>query len=400
VAAKSSQKQPQSSSQRSSQLQASVQADAALSPEQRKYKQLAAKIEKAKLELLAWQEQVAWFAQQHHERMQPLLAELATCQLRFVKRLEVLLAGSGRTAAERETMRRAVCDQAALLVGCEYLSDAQNAELQALHDLHADVKWDDAIANAEAESMAEAKAVFEAASGLDLGDEAFESHEALLERIHQMMNAQAEGQTPQEASPSYFGAQQERESRKPTAKQRRKKIEAERDVQEASQSLREVFRKLASALHPDRASDDGDRARRTAMMQRVNQAYAQQDLLGLFALQLEIEQIDPAHLNSASSERMRHYNRVLSSQLQELQAEIEAREEVFCMQFGVEPWLRVKPKLLPALLNQQVKDLQIAVEQAQFDLRQLDVPANVKRLLKQIRKLQDESDNDAFFEPF
>jgi hypothetical protein len=154
-------------SQKPSQLQASKQADVALSPEQRKYKQLATKIEKAKLELLAWQEQGAWFAQQRHERMQPLLAELAACQLRFVKRLEVLLAGPGRTALERETVRRALCDQAALLVGNEFMSDEQSAELQALHDLHADVSLD--AANAEA--VADTKAMFEAASGLDLGDE-------------------------------------------------------------------------------------------------------------------------------------------------------------------------------------------------------------------------------------
>jgi hypothetical protein len=406
VAGKSAQEQPQGpsqrSSQRSSQLQGSVQADAALSPEQRKYKQLATKIEKAKLELLAWQEQVAWFAQQHHQRMQPLLAELAACQLHFVKRLAALLAGPGRTAVERATMRRALCDQAALLAGNEYLSDAQNEELQALHDLHADVKLDVAVANAEAEAMAEAKAMFEAASGLDLGEEQFDSHEALLARVRQKMDeqAQVQGQTLEDTAPDYFDAQRDHGPGKPTAKQRRKLMAAERDEQQASMSLREVFRKLASALHPDRASDDADRKRRTLMMQRVNQAYAQQDLLGLFALQLEIEQIDPAHLNSASSERMRHYNKVLSSQLQELVAEIEAREEVFCMEYGVEPWLRLKPKMLPTLLNQQTKDLQIAVQQAQFNLQQLDVSANVKRLLKQIRKLQDESDSDEFFVPF
>jgi hypothetical protein len=385
-------------SQKPTQLQASKQADAALSPEQRKYKQLATKIEKAKLELLAWQEQGAWFSQQRHERMQPLLAELAACQLRFVKRLEVLLAGPGRTALERETMRRALCDQAAILVDSEFITEAQSDELAALHDLHADVSLD--VANAEA--VAEAKAMFEAASGVDLGDEQFDSHDDLLERVQQKLREQAqdEGQTPEEAAQSYFSAQQAHKPRKPTAAQKRKESAAQRDAQEASLSVREVFRKLASALHPDRASDDEDRTRRTALMQRVNQAYAKEDLLGLFALQLEIEQIDPAHLNGASSERMRHYNRVLSSQLQELQAEIEAREEAFCMQFGIEPWLRVKPNLLPALLNQQLKGLQFAVMQGQSDLKQLDVPANLKRLLKQLRKEQEANDNADFFARF
>ena len=48
-----------------------------------------------------------------------------------------------------------------------------------------------------------------------------------------------------------------------------------------SQSIREVYRKLAGALHPDRESDPQERERKTALMQRVNQAYAKNNLLQL-----------------------------------------------------------------------------------------------------------------------
>lgn len=374
---------------KSSSLQASAQADAALSPEQRKYKSLAAKIEKAKLALLAWQQQGAWFEQERSKRMTPLLAELAACQYRFVIKLASLLAGPGRTAVERKTMRRALCEQAAQLVGSEFINDAQATELKALHDKHAEVGLDEV----NAEAVAEMKAMFEAASGVDLGDEDFDSHEALLDRVQQEMHAKAQEAGANDAQAAGFGASK---PRKPSAARQRK----QQEEKEASLSVREVFRKLASALHPDRASDDADRVQRTLMMQRVNQAYAQQDLLALFALQLEIEQIDPTHLAQASNQRMRHYNQVLSAQLQELLAELDAREEAFCMEFDVEPWLRLKPHLLPALLKQQVQDLQYFLQQAQHDLRQFDVPANVKRLLKQLRQLHRENDDDDLLMPF
>jgi hypothetical protein len=380
---------------KSSQLQAGPQADAALSPEQRKYKTLAAKIEKAKLELLAWQEQEALFEQGASLRMTPLMAELAACQYRFVIKLASLVAGPGRTAIERKTMRRALCEQAAQLVDSEFIGEEQAAELKALHDLHADVQLD----QVNAEVVANMKAMFEAASGVDLGDEEFDSHEALLDRVQQKLQAQAQDASADDADDADaadFRTSNQRKPHKPSVAQQR----AEHEAKEASMSVREVFRKLASALHPDRAIDDADRVQRTLMMQRVNQAYAKQDLLGLFALQLEIEQIDPAHLAQASSERMRHYNRVLSAQLQELLDELEWREEEFCMAFGIEPWLRVKPNKLPALLNEQVKELKFVLMQAQSDLQQLDVPANVKRLLKELRKLQERNDIEDFLLPF
>ncbi len=48
----------------------------------------------------------------------------------------------------------------------------------------------------------------------------------------------------------------------------------EAEAQQATQSVREVYRKLASALHPDRETDERQREAKTALMQRVNQACA------------------------------------------------------------------------------------------------------------------------------
>src|SRR5690606_20305824 len=92
---------------------------------------------------------------------------------------------------------------------------------------------------------------------------------------------------------------------------------AERKAQaarEASVSVREVYRKLVSALHPDREIDAAERKRKTRLMQRANQAYERNDLLELLALQIETEQIDAAALASVPEERLKHYNQVLLDQ--------------------------------------------------------------------------------------
>ena len=62
--------------------------------------------------------------------------------------------------------------------------------------------------------------------------------------------------------------------RKTVAQQRR-----EAEVQQATPSVREVYRKLASALHPDRETDE---------QQRVNEA---DDLLALLELQIEFREV-------------------------------------------------------------------------------------------------------------
>ena len=51
-------------------------------------------------------------------------------------------------------------------------------------------------------------------------------------------------------------------------------------------------------------------------MQRVNQAYEADNLLGLLNIQLEIERVDMEQLSSFTPERMQHYNHVLRQQLE------------------------------------------------------------------------------------
>ncbi len=43
------------------------------------------------------------------------------------------------------------------------------------------------------------------------------------------------------------------------------------EEQQTSQSIRELYRKLVSALHLDREPDPQERERKTLLMQRINQ---------------------------------------------------------------------------------------------------------------------------------
>jgi hypothetical protein len=108
---------------------------------------------------------------------------------------------------------------------------------------------------------------------------------------------------------------------------------------------RESCRELASLLHPDRETDPRERKAKNALMQRVNQAYAANDLLTLQELQLQVEQIDLGHIAKASNERLKHCDRVLSEQLQELKHELARVEAGVRFDFNLDPgwgedWIR------------------------------------------------------------
>ena len=142
------------------------------------------------------------------------------------------------------------------------------------------------------------------------------------------------------------------------ARQRR-----EAAAQQATQSLRQVFRKLASALHPDREPDGAERARKTALMAQVNEAYGREDLLALLELQLRIEQIDAEHLANVDAVRLKHYNKVLAEQLAELREEIANVEAECRRDFGLEADAVLDPKRLQKELEAEAARLRKAVAQ-------------------------------------
>lgn len=148
------------------------------------------------------------------------------------------------------------------------------------------------------------------------------------------------------------------------------------------QSLREIFRKLASQLHPDRETDETERQRKTALMQRVNVAYAANDMLGLLELQLEVEQIDQAVLASLSDERIRQYNQVLSGQLRELETEVAGFEEMAAIEMDADIFDEVTPAAMLRTIETDIARLRLKIAVVDEDVQELRDVKMLKAWLK------------------
>lgn len=109
--------------------------------------------------------------------------------------------------------------------------------------------------------------------------------------------------------------------RKPSAAQQ----QAEQAQQDADTLLRGIYRQLASALHPDRASDEAERQRKNALMGEANAAYERKDLVTLLNLQLQAELVDPDHLERLSDERLKSLTLLLKRQIGDLERERRPR---------------------------------------------------------------------------
>ena len=346
---------------------------AELTPPQKRFNALMRQLEQARRILAAWKDSIPLYAQAHTQLVLPLTKELAAARREWAFMLDGLSGEKGWTAAERRTMGELISSCAAELLA----ADEDDAELKALHDKHAEVDFE----TEQREARLVTKAMMEAVTGIDLGDAVgIDSDDDLMERLLRTMSeAEAEPEPPKPARPR----------RKTAAQQRREAAE-----QQATQSVREIFRKLASALHPDREGDADRHREKTALMQKVNQAYAANDLLTLLELQLEIEQIDATHIATASAERLKHYNKVLAEQLDELKTELVDVEMSFRFDFGLDTFSSLSPAKLGLAVERQARELRAEIAVQRNEMRTLYDRAATKRWLKTARQRLNEERMD------
>ena len=170
---------------------------------------------------------------------------------------------------------------------------------------------------------------------------------------------------------------------------------ARHEAEEAKlkQSVREIFRKLASALHPDREPDPAERARKTDLMQRANAAYAANDLLGLLELQLAVEQIDQAGLDQLDETKTKQYNKILGGQIHDVKAELDAMEYGLSLEMGWEFYHRPTLKGMLATVRADIARAQRQVSIIEADLASLHDIKKLKAWLKPYRIAPPESDD-------
>lgn len=312
-----------------------------LSKGQKAFNALVKKIDASRTKLALWQSVVVTYQQIVARDFAPLLQTFKELQVAMVHSLDRALDEKGLTKSERRVVQDVLCEVAEHLI-----SETGDAALKDIYNKYSPRDYD-AEEAATANSMKDA---FTQMFGIDLGDAAdLSSPEDVMAQAHEQM---------EKIHRQGFEEQEQRSPRKKTAKQIAREEASKAEADQTSLSIREVYRKLVSALHPDREPDPQERARKTTLMQRVNQAYDKKDLLQLLELQLELEHIDAHTIANLSEDRLKHFNKILKEQLAELEHEILHMELPLHTKFDLPPYMRLSANQVIPLLNRDVAELQ------------------------------------------
>lgn len=332
-----------------------VHEQAVLSPAQKKFNATLKKIETQKALLAEWQAEMQACQLASHTKLEPLKQSLHEQQATMLMLFDHLY--------KTEKFARNQQDKIANLIMqmCnELIAMAGRDDLKSLYNQYSETDYDAEVAEdklLEAELLQD---LFEAQFGvtLDADDELdFADPDMVAARLHEKhASMQRDAQT-------------QRNARKKSAKQLAQEAREHEDAAGMSKSIQAVYRQLVTALHPDREPDPVERERKTELMQQVNVAYTKKDLLQLLSLQLSVEQINQDNINNIAEDRLKHYNKVLVNQLNELQQEVMMLEMQVKQMVGVSSYEPLSPKKLVVMLKQDIQGLQYEIARIKQDIR-------------------------------
>jgi hypothetical protein len=337
-----------------------------LGPEQRLFNQLLEKIEKQSKALQNLKTLAETHEKERHAKLAPLRAQVNVLQEKLVLFLDQ------RLQTPKGLSQRA-CDDVAELIAM-LLDDLQVAgqfspALQAVADRYIVMDDEELEDGLDLESSSELNRAMAQAMGVEVDKEGLLSTDEMIEALMKKMQADDEA------------AMHAHEARQAKRKKTPKQKLAEQEQLDAHSALRSIYRKLVSALHPDRESDPTERSRKTALMVRVNAANDSKDLLALLRLQLEIDQIDPSSVAGMADDKLRGFNRMLKEQLKELQTEYNAVTHDVRMMFDL-GYDNVGPKAMTSALRSQTQRLQNMVEGLKHDLQLVQDDKALKKWVK------------------
>ena len=365
-----------------------------LSKAQKQFNTLIQKIDAEKKRLLEWQAVIPLYNRKVAEDYEVLVETYNAERIKMVQLLDRAYEHKHFKKTDKAKIQQLISQ-----ITAELISEHGKAELKDLHDKHSEVDFDtfqqetDDIAGDFLKTMMEDLYGFEIDDEIDLS-----SPEKMAALLHEKLQGQKD-----EAAEQQRKAEERRSQRPKSAKQLEREAKQQQEEQNISQSIREVFRKLTSALHPDREQDPKERERKTEIMQRVNAAYTKKDLLRLLELQLEAEQIDQAHMNHMAEDRLKYINKVLKEQLDELLQEIAQIEFPFKLQLNLPPYLPLSPKRLMQQLADNIQEIKRDTAQLREELSAYQDLNALKASLKHFKIPKGprfEDLDDLFFDNF
>lgn len=294
--------------------------------------------------------------------IRPLQQRQAGLKRAIVVMLDKKLTELVLSAKQQRLLKRIICRAAR-----DFAMQGDD-EMRILHDKHSE----ETLTEIEKAQAAEAQAHLEQMMGESLaGDEEFDSIDDVLHAGIERMRKQA----------------QAREKIKEKRRKRSGKSASGSGLDALAfgtkESLRAIYRQLASALHPDRETDPSKRLQKTKLMSAANTAYSSGDLLALLQLQMEANLNEAQLAANLTADKISAYSILLQQKLYHLQRAHRDLEIETVAEFVLPSAVSITAPLLKSHLNKTQRDLQSNINDLKADMVSMTTSAGLKRWLKE-----------------
>lgn len=263
------------------------------SPQQKKLNRLIDQIEQQQQELTTWKNAQADIQNYTRSKLLPVYSELHTVLFAQLDTLWKHLASDAFSKVDLAQIDTKIAALAKLLKKSQMLTSAQKEQVEKVDTFY--------MQHAEHIRSKKTKA------------NSIQNHD-LAETVEQNVDVDWENY-------EYDSAQYEAERER--AKQLKQQEKREQVAKMAEQSLKTVYLKITAMIHPDREPDEAKKLDKTELLQKVNEAHAEQDLFYLLKLQLQLETNKGLSSKPLSSEQVKFYQLSLEAQSQNLQSQLE-----------------------------------------------------------------------------
>ena len=354
-------------------------ASAKLSPAQKRFNNLLARMDKLHAQIAEMQTMADAHRTVQQATLHPLRERFRLSLRAMALWLDERLQGKRLPPAQSRAAFDIFCGL------CESLANSGDDEMRALHDQRSPQSVYEKRRAAAAAMQAQMEGFLGRRLDIDIAPDAPDPLEALLQQASGHFAHQAHDQ-PSDEHPAN---QQQAEESAPAARTVDDRFAAEDRQQQgdAETVLRKVYRQLASALHPDRERDLAVQKHKTALMSEANAAYARQDLMALLHIQLRIEQASPQSLSQIPAEQMATMTLLLKQQAEALKYELQVRGDALAREFGLSPYDKLTAGNLRRQLSAEERALTQELAQMEEDLKIVKFDEGLKHWLKKHKRL-------------
>jgi len=261
-----------------------------LSEEQKLFNKLVKQIEQKKKELSKWEQCAEDYKYKYIKELSPIEDELNKYKNDLVNILDIAYSNKGFNKGEKNLMVGIICD-----ISSELLSLKYNEKLEDIffkyHAIEkaAETKNDDGFFDDFIEGVEEAMK--------EKIEEEQETREWKYDRVGD--------------DKDYYHSQETKEDK------------------ESAQSLKELYRSLAANLHPDKELDELEKTRKNALMQDINIAYREKNLVELLRIKLEEENNKQKSIEEIAEGKVANFNKAFKRQLLELRGSVSSIKRSF-----------------------------------------------------------------------